>query len=346
MTDIATSPVAVKKPLFLSASRIDLFLQCSQRYAARYLLKLPDAGNDGSNRGSVCHDVLEVLHKPCHRRLYDAAIHHDTFTEVPALWRFVQKLARRYGVHDPVNLHMIDQFLMVGLKQQFHGPKGTKQLEIEREFTITVDAPDGRRYAVRGFIDRVAHVEDQWGIWLSCRDWKSSKGKFDDADETIQSQVYQLALRHLYPLIPRRTFEYVFLKFPRVPIQSVTPMTDGQLNGFEWRLTEIQKAVEAFTLDDVGTNLLAFSGDYNMIRKICGKEGLKVDGTKAWICPARLPMHYWAVVDAAGAVVTSAFGEIEAMQKADEVKGQRVEQRWYSGCSAFFNEYGRPRNYS
>ncbi len=149
------------KPLFLSASRIDTFLFCSQKYAATYIHRLPDAGNDGSRRGSVCHEVLELLLRPRHYKRYSQAIHHGTCTEVPQLWRCVRRFAARFGVDDHVNLKMIDTFIMTGLRFEFFGPKGTFETMAEKEFTIQVDDPErGMRYSMRGFIDKT-HFEDE-----------------------------------------------------------------------------------------------------------------------------------------------------------------------------------------
>ena len=331
------------KPLFLSASRIDTFLSCSQKYAARYLLKLPDAGNDGSRRGSTCHDVLELLQKPRHFKRFRDAITHDNCREVPALWRLIRRFAKKYGVDDPTNLALIDEFIMVGLKHGFRGPKGTKKLEVEREFTIEVNR-GGRRYNVRGFIDRVSHVSDEKGLWLECADYKSSVGKMEAPDDTIQSQVYQLALRHLYPEIKRRTFHYLFLRFPKVPVQEVTPMSDDQLDGLEWYLTTIQETMEKFTLANQGDNLMAFNGDQGNIRKHCGREGVKKDGSPAHICSARMPMDYWVIVDGDGELVEGAFTEQALAPKLK--KGQKTDKRRYNGCAAYFNKEGKPRNFN
>ena len=45
----------------LSASRIKTAQQCSWTYWCNYKLKLPQSGNDGSSRGTICHNVFELL---------------------------------------------------------------------------------------------------------------------------------------------------------------------------------------------------------------------------------------------------------------------------------------------
>ena len=48
----------------LSASRIKTLQSCSWMYYAKYIIGIPDKGNDGSSRGTVCHLIFEVLGDP------------------------------------------------------------------------------------------------------------------------------------------------------------------------------------------------------------------------------------------------------------------------------------------
>lgn len=330
-----------RKPLFQSASRDDTFLTCSQLYAAKYLWKMVDPGNDGSRRGSVTHEVLELLLKPRHHKRYSAALHCGTCADVPPLWRLIRRFAARYKVDDPANLKQIDGFIMVALLHDFFGPAGTKTTVGEQEFSLVVDRPeDGIRYAVRGYMD-VTHVgEDEMGMWLVCRDMKTSKQKFDadKVEYNLQSLIYQLALRHLYPQITRRSFHFLFLKFVRAPYQDQPPIDEDHLNGFEVILTEMQKALEQFTLANASDNLAAFNQDK---RWLCGKEGLKKDGTPAFICSARNPLDYWVLLDEEGNAVDSALTEEELKPR----EGQVVVSRSYPGCVAFWKD-GHRVNFS
>ncbi len=317
------------KKLYLSASRIDCFNECTQRYSARYIWKLPDDGNDGSNRGSTVHDVLELLLKPRHHKLYSAAIHHDTCTEVPALWRYIVKTAKGYGVGDTENLEMIDGFMMVALKNEFHGPKGTIERFGEREFNIEVNE-GGRRWNARGKIDQTFIVKDEHGLIVSVTDFKSSKQKFvgDKVTFNIQSIIYQLALKHLHPEIKRRRFRFLFLKFPRQPWQEMAAMNDDELEGFEYTLTDLQGQIETFTLANSSDNLAAYNEENKWL---CGREGLKKNGDANFICPARRPLDYWVSVKN-GEIMKSAFKKEDLSPREGEV----VEQRRYGGCAAFY----------
>lgn len=342
---VALSPIApppsapAKKPLYLSASRIETFLTCSQLYAAKYLAKLPDAGNDGSARGNVCHYTLEPLLNPRHRKLYDAAIKAGTCAAVPALWRLIEWHARREGVHDGENLEMIDAFIMVALRNEFYGPPGTVERIAEQEFNIQVNEPDGRRYNVRGFIDKTFKVQDEEGLILIITDYKGSKAKFQGEKATFNGQkiIYELAARRLYPEITRRKFRFLFMKFPRAPYQEEPPMSEEQLSGYEWVLTDLQSEMERFTEANVGDRLAAYDEEKQWL---CGKEGFKKDGSPAWICTARRPMDYWVIVDGEGNHVTSGFTEDELGPKLDPTKGHRIEPRHWAGCCAFKQRRG------
>jgi hypothetical protein len=315
--------------VYLSASRIDSFNECSQRYGARYINRLPDAGNDGSNRGLTCHDTLELLLLPRHHKLYSEAIHHDTCTEVPALWRFIKRKATYYGVADPENLEMIDGFMMVALKNEAHGPAGTIEAFSEREFNISVDQ-DGKRYNVRGRIDRSFVVKDKEGLLVSVTDFKGSKDFYqgEKATDNVQSMIYQLALRSLHPEITRRRFRFLFMKFDP-PWQEMPILTDDQLDGCEYILTDLQERIEGFTAANISDNLPQ-QDPYSGFP--CGKEGFKKDGKPRWVCPARRPMDYWVTVKK-GKIDRSAKTEAELLPARE---GETIEPRSYPGCVRFY----------
>lgn len=345
-----------KKPLFLSASRIDTFQTCSQLYAARYIHHLPDSGNDGSRRGSVVHEVLELLLKPRHRRHYDAAMAAKTCTTVPALWRLILRLAAKHGVtqgqptrltlggkpKSSSNLTMIDSFIMVALGDEFFGPAGTEEIHGEKPFEIEVNE-GGKRYRLKGFIDKAFTIRDKQGLMVRVVDYKSSKAKFDGekVEFNYQSLAYQLAAkRKLFPHIGRRDFHFLFLKFPRKPRQDQATFTDEQLSGYEWHLTDLQAEVEAFDLTKATSNLAAKNEDK---RWLCGREGVKADGTPAFICGARNPFDYWVRLDEHGEIVDSAMTK-ESLTAREPASTLAIEQRHYSGCPGFWSPNGTRRN--
>lgn len=338
-----------KKPVFLSASRIDTFQTCSQLYAAKYIHKIPDAGNDGSSRGTVVHDTLELLLKPKHRKTYDKIIHTQTCREVPAVWRLLKTYAKRLKVNDDENMEVIDGFMLVALMNEFHGPAGTFEAIAEKDFEITVNEPDGRNYRVKGFIDQVFKVKNDNGISLVIKDFKSSKKKFEEEKQTfnIQKIIYELAARHLYPEIKDRKFRFLFLKFPKAPWQDEESMSNDELTGFEYYLTDLQKAVDSFTEENCNDNLAAFNED---VKWLCGREGIKKDGNPMWMCSARKPFDFFVLKDTNGEHIVSAFTEAELELKIKELapklkKGFSIETKRYGGCPAYYGKDGKPRNF-
>lgn len=318
------------KPLFLSASRIDTFNTCSQLYAAKYLARVPERGNDGSNRGTTCHEVLELLVKPRHKHVYTAAIMAGKCSGVPALWRLIRWKAKRWRVSDEANLILIDGFIMVALVTGFFGPKGAV-VHAEKEFSLQVNE-DGKRYNVRGVIDKIFECVEGNVLYTEGADYKSSKTKFaaDKLEHNTQSYIYQIAIRRMFPKTILRRFHFLFLKFPKAPIQEQPVFNDDQLSGFEYQLTAWQSAMEGFKEANASDNLAAFDDERKWL---CGREGPKKDGTPSFICSARLPMTYWVLLDENGEWVQSAFTEAELAPK----EGQVVVPRKWQGCIHFFN---------
>lgn len=332
-------PPPAKKPVFQSASRNETFLTCSQLYAAKYLAKLPDAGNDGSRRGDAVHKVLELLAKPRHRPLVEEILRNDTCTQTPAVWKLLSRYGRENGVGDPKNLDIMDGFTVVALENEFYGPPGTIEDTAELEFSLQVNEPDGRRFNTRGFIDRLFKVRDEQGLRLEARDFKTSKErpKGEKLTWNTQSMMYQTVLRRLFPDIPRRRLRFLYAKFRKDPWVEEEPLTDEQLKGYEVNLTGFQEALESFTEANAGDNLAAYDQDKQWL---CGREGVKKDGSPCWICTARRPMDYHVIVDADGAIVTSGFTAEALRAKVDAAKGQRIEQRHWKGCIAFQRRRG------
>jgi hypothetical protein len=327
-----------KPKLFLSPSRIDKYNDCSWLYYCRYILKLPDTSNDGANRGSVVHDVLEPLLKPRHKKHFDKIIADDTIMKCAPVYKLVRKLAQKYNVDDSDNIVMINGFIMVALKHEFFGPEGTQEILGEKEFAIEVDNGDVR-YNVRGFIDKTFVIKDKEGLKVSITDYKSSKQKYegDKLANNSQNYIYQLALKHLYPNIARRAFKFLFLKFAKDPIQQPKALDENSLEGYEYYLTELQNKIENFTIRNGGDN---FAAQNDEKRWLCGREGKKKDGSPNWICAMRRPFYYYAALDEKGEVIKTAFKEEDLDQK------YTIEKRFYSGCNFFFNADGKPRNFN
>ena len=322
----------------LSASRIKCLQECSQKYWAQYHLKVPEIGNTGSQKGSTVHDLLEILLKQKrHKKHVEEVVANKTCKNTPAIWKLLRKIAARYHVDEESELKTMDKFILVALNNEFYGPENTKTTEVEKVFEIKVEEQD-KNYYIKGFIDKIFIAEDKQGLFVRIRDYKSSKAKFGKEEllENIQSRIYQLAIKKLYPDISRIEFDFLFLKFPKEPIQKVETLGDQELSGFEYFLTFVQEQADNFEEKNAKDNLAVFDKERAWL---CGKEGLKKDGSKAWICSFRKPLEYYILLDKEGQIVQSAFYEKELKPK----NGQTVQKKFYTGCPYYFNDSGQRR---
>ncbi len=330
----------------LSASKIDSFSHCSQKYGARYLFNLPDIGNSGSSRGSVCHLILELLVVEKRRGLVKKIIKEGSTEGFPALWRLIVKLAAKFNVNNEADLELIDEFLLVGLTNGFYGPKGTSEILVEHAFDFEVyDSSRGLDYRIRGLIDKVFKVESKTGgIFLEALDMKSSKAKFTGAkiEASVQGSLYQLALKYLFPEIKLKSFNFLFLKFPKQPFQEFQLLSDAALYGFEMFLTSMQQQVDNFTEKNLMDNLGAVNPE---MFRLCGKEGVKADGkTLNFMCPSRKPTEYYVLQGVDDKVVASGFTEAELAPKMKA--GMKITKKFYTGCGYYFDSQGNPRRLS
>lgn len=323
----------------ISNSRLDSFCHCSAKFAANYFYKIPDKGNAGSSRGDVCHRIFEILGTEKRKKMIPLIIKENSVKPFVSLWRLVEIFAKQKDVFTKSDLDMIDFFIVTGLIFD-QEPIGTKEVLIEKEFNFEViDEKRGVKYRLRGFIDKTYLIEREGVKYIYCRDFKSSKARFDKKkmNPNIQSLIYQLAFRYLFPEYKLLSFDFIFLKFRDNAIQTSGVYPDHLLDGFEIYLTEIQSQLERFTLSNKNDNIAYLDPSK---KALCGtgKEGLKEDGSPIWICPARKPMDYWVKLNDKGEIEKSYFID----QKPDESDGKKVEKRRYSGCGFFHDDAGNP----
>jgi len=327
----------------LSASKIKTAQSCSFKYWASYCLKLPDSKNDGSSRGSVCHTIFEILGNPRHKKHYNKIIKNDDLFASKAIERLTKKHAKFLNVDDEVNLELIKEMTLNGLKFDFFGNdlnKPTKQFS-ELPFDIEVNE-QGVSYKVRGFIDKLFLYKKE-GLAI-IRDFKSSKEAFKgkDLENNLQDLMYALAVRKKFPEYKITRSEFLFLKFlPEGGVIKMPELTDEELRGFEHELTEIQKYLDNFSFQTACSNLAAkqdypkdgsFSGPLQ-----CGrathKGQLKKDGSVMYHCPYKFDFYYYKINDLQGNMVASCFLEDfdEYVKKypEDQFLYQTV---YYSGC--------------
>lgn len=307
----------MSEPVRLSASKIKTVQSCSWLYWAQYILKLPQKPNTGASRGLCAHIALECLTHP-KRTHYVMDVSKEGKDLRPSVKRLIRKNAKKLGVDDPDNIEMVEDMVKLALKSNFLC-EGCCSLAAEENFIIKTP-----RYLINGFIDKTASYPDgTFEIW----DYKSSKAKFtkEELEFNIQALMYSLACWKNKKQIPK--VKFLFLRFPRTPLQEPPVCTERQLKGFEAFLEHISGYLSDFD-ENKAVEDLAFKDKSKSW--LCGKEGFKEDGSVKFICQYRKPFTYYALLDEKGAVITTSF-ENDLIPK----ENQKVEKLNYVGCPAF-----------
>jgi hypothetical protein len=299
----------------LSASSIKSLETCSWLYWCQYANKIPQRSNEGAMRGTCVHLIFELLIQDKHRKHYDAIMQAGNIKGSPAICRLVIKLLRKDRILTTTNYDMVNDMILVGLRTDFFGLEGKEQGflgEPEYRFEIISDDP---KYRIRGYIDKIVFYKKGR---IKIVDYKSSKQKFrgDELDANVQSMAYSLAGYKVLGATDVTT-EFIFLRFPRQPIQAVH-LTQEQLKGFEHYLAYIYELINDFDLKDAQSNMAAFSDKNSWLCK-AGK----------WECPYFKGFSYYALVNKDGTIArTSMKNDLDAQP------GQELKVLKYAGCPA------------
>ncbi|NBW08844.1 MAG: DUF2800 domain-containing protein [Caulobacteraceae bacterium] len=294
----------------LSASRIKTLETCSWTYWLNYHLKIPQRSNDGSDRGTICHTIFELLLNKRHLKNYKRIIKKNSIDGDEAVAKLVKKLSAKVKL-DESNYKLLNDMILVGLKNDFFG-EGGEIVKPEYDFDITNEEP---KYHIKGFIDKPIKIKKEMHII----DYKSSKYKFrgDDLEANIQAMMYSLASKKLWPKL-KPIVKFLFLRFPKQPIQELT-FTDEQIKGFEHYLEHINDYVNKFNEESARAN---FAIDNQKNKWMCQVGG--------WKCPYKDPYKYYVKINDKGEVV-----ETSLENNFKDIKGFKVETRDYEGCPKF-----------
>ena len=345
----------MSKKVRLSASRISTAKKCSWVYWSKYINKIPDSSNTGASRGSVCHNVFEYLGKDRHKKHFDKIIKKGSISGSKPVSKLVKIQASTQDppVDSEEELDMIDNFIVNGLRYDFYGADRDNLFKSFSEQTFELEINEGdKNYYIYGFIDKLFLYDE--GEKAIVRDFKTSKKVYTGSEITdnLQNLMYCLAVKKLYPNCKQIQTEFLFLKFDLESdilgnsgdgVLKMEVMTDEELEGFEYHLTEIQSYLDNFDESDAISNLAAnqpYATDGTFTGPVsCGyaKEPgqLKKDGTPMWYCNYKFPFDYFVLRDKDGNFIESVKEEDEHKLVADKSSGEYIEKLHYEGCPKF-----------
>jgi len=306
----------VKK--YLSASRVKLLETCSWQYWTKYHLLIPEKNNAGALRGTCCHLIFELLLKERHKHHFAKLINEGHLRGSPSIDKLVVKTLSKSGILNDENYEMVDQMILVGLQNDFFGGEGAKIDCPEQEFDIVNEKP---AYRIKGFMDKP--IQYPGSKMIKVVDYKSSKAKFkgDDLDANVQGMMYSLASRKLWPKQKKYLVDFLFLRFPKQPVQSLE-FSKEQLAGFELYLEHVNKIVDNFSEETGKTN---YAADKAKNKWLC-------QAGKTWVCPVKNPFSYYGLHDEKGALIKTSLENDFSPKERETVKTLK-----YAGCPRYHN---------
>lgn len=324
---------------YLSASRIKTLKGCSWKYYCSYVLKLPDEGNSGADRGTTCHAVLECLTNKRHLKHLKIIAKKQTITASKAVERMVCKYLNKFGLlNDPDEDHfeLCDQMILVGINEDFLGKGGTHPIA-ETDFKLESQDPE---YRMIGFIDKTVFYKK--GTEAIITDYKTSKRKFEGEDlhNNVQAKSYVLAAKKIWPKLKKVKVKFLFLKFPDDP-EIVMEFSEQELQEFESKLPKFFNQINNFDYTEAISNFAIDQGypskEEGFCKNLqCGRAErpghLKKDGSKMWHCPYKFPFEYFVVKDKQGNFVKSYLDTDPLKQLSEEYS---VSVMKYLGCPRF-----------
>ena len=177
----------------LSASRINTFLQCKQRYWYAYVLKVEKPTNTSFKLGLACHATLEKAG----RIWQEKDLKKFSKKQIEELLAYYDEMSVKEGVEDH-DEHLLGKELVSNRLRNFG--IGSKIIGIEDRFgfenTLQLTTKDG--VPLIGAIDKSVEVDPKT---LLIVDYKTSK-TVPDGDRLrsdIQLSMYNLVARQLYP---------------------------------------------------------------------------------------------------------------------------------------------------
>ncbi len=306
-----------------SASKIELFEECDWAFYCKYRLKIPDVSNDGQRRGNVCHTIFECLlnKKDRRRKYFDKIIKNNNVEACKPVWRLLIKSFKREGLKSELDIDLINQMVLTGLKNDFYC-KGATSVLPEKEFKF-----EEEHFSMIGYIDKLAIYPNDITVF----DYKTGKSKFTDEKlaNNYQAYTYSLAVYKEYSIIPN--VKFIFVKFPRSPILPSPQLNKDSLSSYINYVNYV--AAEASKIEEGNANQRMAAYEPKRRWK-CGKANSAEEEKRGvWCCPYKFAKRYYSAIDKDGKILYSSYEPI-IDTKIVELGGKIVEKE-YAGCPAY-----------
>lgn len=325
----------IKKINYLSASKIKTLDSCTWQYYCSYHLNIPQEKNNGATRGTIVHNLFELISKEKHQH-YIKKIHlAGCPSKVAQINKFllnqfakekidalgeVKPIKAKYGKKN--NWQTVCDMVMTAIRAEFISKDFTKIIGSEHEFNFISEDP---KYAVRGFIDR---VEEEDGETLKILDYKSSAKKFtgEDQESNIQAMIYSLVARKIWKNYKNYKASFFFMRFPEDPYQD-NEFSKEELDGLEHYLEYVSGILENFDQKKARSSMAAHSKEKSWL---CQRG--------SWTCPFKNPVTFFKLKNKNGDFVSSHLKLEDAEEKIEKSKGiLDLEIVEYKGCPAFYS---------
>jgi RecB family exonuclease len=237
------------KNIKLSATRIQTFLRCKQKYWFMYHERLPKVDNPAFKLGIAVHEALEFAGAIWLKK------EKFTAADTKKVLQFYEETAVREGLED-YSVHLEGKELVKKRLKSFTA--GRKVIGLETKFGWW--GPDGGKNVttrdgvpLMGAIDKLEEYDDDT---LLIVDYKTSKTAptTDQLRTDVQLSIYDLVAYKLFPQYNRRILALDMLKSEAV----LTYRTDEEREEFEAYLKVIYDQMLALKPEDVKASLNTF----------------------------------------------------------------------------------------
>ena len=241
------------KNIKLSATRINSFLDCKQKYFFNYNLKLPQVSNPAFKLGLAVHESLELAGKIWKESVQPAAKREFSKTETATILEKYNEVSIREGITD----YEIHEEGMELVKRRLNNfCPGEKILDLEIKFGFWNEGKNiVSKYGVPliGAIDVVCQYDEDTLLII---DYKTSKTAptASQMSTDIQLSLYDIVARQLYPQYKRVILSLDLLKSDML----YTYRTEDQRERFQLYLKEIYRQMLDLKEEEVKASLNQF----------------------------------------------------------------------------------------